>query len=146
MPAKRGRPISSESNSLQVDRRRRVDRLRQQQRRQRQKGQDNPYLQVSQAQQEQYERIISLPSVEEEDAAATLLSLGMRKSPNIELPHDPTDAELQQSAEDVDEHDLLYAGKYETQSKQNTTPKYASSRVLPTIQHPKATRLATPPQ
>lgn len=45
--------------------------------------------------------------MEEEEAAATLVSLGMRKPPDLDIPHDALDAQLQQSAEDVDEHNSL---------------------------------------
>ena len=49
-----------------------------------------------------------------EEAAQTLVSLGMRKSSDLEIPYDFADAQLQQSAEDVDEHDSLYPARQPT--------------------------------
>lgn len=62
---------------------------------------------ITPAQHKQSENIINLPSMEEE-AAATSIALGARKSPDVHLPHDPFDAQLQEKAEEVDEHRLLY--------------------------------------
>ena len=58
--------------------------------------------------------IINLPSIAEEEAATTLLSLGMRKSLDLEVPYDSANAQLQQSADDVDEHDSLYLARQQT--------------------------------
>lgn len=61
------------------------------------------------AQIEQSDKLITLPTVEEEEAATTLLALGVRASPTLGLPQDRLDAQLQQSAVHVNEHDLLYS-------------------------------------
>jgi len=108
MPVKRGRPLSGESDSAAVNRRREQVRERVRQHRLRQKEIQPTDTQPSIAQQEQGDHIVNLTTVEEEEAAATLVSLGMRKPPDLEIPHDALDAQLQQSAEDVDEHNSLY--------------------------------------
>ena len=108
MPAKRGRPLSGESDNPKVDRRRQLERERQQRRRIRQRLATEAQTPVSTAQEEQGDQITSLTTVEEEEAATTLLSLGMRKSPDLDVPHDNIDADLIQRADDVDEHHSLY--------------------------------------
>ena len=113
MPNKRGRPLSGESDDPKIDRRRQLDRARQKRRRERQEGESSG-RQISPPQHAQIESIINISSVEEEEAATTLLSLAMRKSSDLEIPHDFADAQLQQSAEDVDEHDSLYPTRRRT--------------------------------
>lgn len=108
MPVKRGRPLSGESDSAAVNRRREQVRERVRQHRLRQRETQLIDTQPSVAQQEQGDHIVNLTTVEEEEAAATLVSLGMRKPPDLDIPHDALDAQLQQSAEDVDEHNSLY--------------------------------------
>lgn len=108
MPAKRGRPLSGESDSALVNHRREQVRERVRQHRLRQKEMRSTEAQASVAQQEQSDHIVNLTTVEEEEAATTLVSLGMRKSPNLDIPHDPLDAQLLQSADEVDEHHSLY--------------------------------------
>ena len=108
MPAKRGRPLSGESDSAVVNRRREQVRERVRQHRLRQKEIKSTDTQPSVAQQEQSDHIVNLTTVEEEEAAATLVSLGMRKPSDLDIPHDTLDAQLQQSAQDVDEHSILY--------------------------------------
>ena len=108
MSAKRGRPLSGESDSVTVNHRRQQVRERMRRLRQRQRATDNYTTTTTIAQSQQCENIISLPSVAEEEAAATLLSLGLRKSSDLEIAEDPLDARLQESALDVDEHTSLY--------------------------------------
>jgi hypothetical protein len=108
MPAKRGRPLSGESDSAAVNHRREQVRERVRQHRLRQREIRSTGTQASVAQQEQSDHIFNLTTVEEEEAAATLVSLGMRKSPDLDIPHDPLDAQLLQSAEEIDEHNSLY--------------------------------------
>lgn len=80
MPAKRGRPLLGESDSSAVNRRREQVRERMRQLRMRQRESIITPSHTSIAQLEQTESIVNLPSVAEEEAAVTLLSLGMRKS------------------------------------------------------------------
>lgn len=108
MPLKRGRPLSGESNDPGVDRRRILDRLRQQRRRERERTDNAIRAEVSIAQREQGDNIVTLPSIEEEDAAVTLLSLGMRKPPDLDVGEDVTSAQQQRNTEDIDEHVSLY--------------------------------------
>lgn len=107
MSTKRGRPLSGESDNVAVNRRREQVRERMRKLRQRQQG---PHAgTVTPAQQAQEERIVSLPSIEEHQAAETLLALGVRSSAHVQLPDDRLDARLQQQATDVDEHEQLYS-------------------------------------
>lgn len=108
MPAKRGRPLSSESDNIAVNRRREQVRERVRQHRIRQREEQTQQPVVTSAQYEQGESIINLSSVEEEEAVETSPALGMRKSPDIQIPGDPLDAQLQRRAQDVDEHLSLY--------------------------------------
>lgn len=59
------------------------------------------------AQQEQGDDIVNLTTVEEEEAVATSLSMGIRKSPELDVPNDPLDGPLLQDADEVDEHNSL---------------------------------------
>ena len=108
MPTKRGRgrPLSGESDSAAVNRRR--EQVRERMRKHRERSRHVPTATSSFAQQEQGEDIISLPSIKEQDVAATLLSLGMRPSQGLQLPQDRFDAQLQQRAIHVDEHNSMY--------------------------------------
>lgn len=107
MSPKRGRPLSGDSDSVAVNRRR--EQVRERMRRLRQRQQDLHTGTVTSVQQAQEERIVNLPTIEEHQAAETLLALGVRSSEELQLPQDPVDARLQQQANDVDEHDQLYA-------------------------------------
>lgn len=55
----------------------------------------------------QGERIVDFSLTEEERAASTLLQLGLRVQ-NLTLPQDPTSAQLQEEALDINEHTTLY--------------------------------------
>jgi hypothetical protein len=116
MPNKRGRPISGESDSAGVNHRRELERERQRRRRERLRtvGTTRRVERVPE-QLEQGEQIIDLPTIAEENAAATLLQLGLRVQ-DLTLPQNPAEAELQQSATDADEHHEIYP---ETESAQN---------------------------
>jgi hypothetical protein len=64
---------------------------------------------------EQGEQIIDLPTIAEENVAATLLQLGLRVQ-DLTLPQNPAEAELQQSTTNADEYHEIYL---ETESAQN---------------------------
>ena len=108
MLLKRGRPLSGESNDPKVERRRMLERLRQQRRRERERSRSADDAGISTAQRAQGDQVVTLPSVAEEDAAITLLSLGMRKSPDLHIGEDIASAEQQGHAEGIDEHVSLY--------------------------------------
>ena len=72
MPVKRGRPLSGESDSAAVNRRREQVRERVRQHRLRQKETQSTYTQPSVAQQEQGDHIVNLTSVEEEEASGPI--------------------------------------------------------------------------
>lgn len=72
------------------------------------------------AQQEQGDDIVNLTTVEEEEAAATLLSMGIRKSPELDIPDDPSDGQLLQDADEVDEHNSLYREDQQPQSQRTS--------------------------
>lgn len=80
MPAKRGRPLSGESDSAAVNHRREQVRERVRQHCLRQRAMVATDRNISTAQQEQGDSVVNLTPVEEEEAAATLVLLGMRKS------------------------------------------------------------------
>jgi uncharacterized metal-binding protein len=108
MPNKRGRPISGESDSADVNHRRELERERQRRRRERLRtvGATRRVERVLE-QLEQGERIIDLPTIAEENAAATLLQLGLRVQ-DLTLLQNPAEAELQRSATDADKHHEIY--------------------------------------
>ena len=108
MSKKRGRPLSNGSDDARVDRRRELDRARQQRRRQRQREGSVVHDRMSTAQYEQAETVISLPTIVEEEVAVTLRSLG-----DPGEPQDLVDIQLQECAEDVDEHNSLYPGDHQ---------------------------------
>lgn len=120
MPSKRGRPLSSESDSAVVNRRRELVRERVRKHRLRQRAEDVNRSQATTAQQEQGDEIINLTTVEEEEAATTLLSIGMRNTPDVLIPHDPADAQLLENAEEVDEHNSLYIEKPQPRNKRSS--------------------------
>lgn len=59
---------------------------------------------ISTAQYDQGESIVILPSVAVDEAVATLPELGVRQSPDLQLPQNPFDAELQQVIGEVHEY------------------------------------------
>lgn len=69
--------------------------------------------QTTTVQHEQGEEIVNLTTVEEEEATATSLFIGMRNSPDVRIPHDPAAAQLLQSAEEMDEHKTLYIERFQ---------------------------------
>ena len=123
MPAKRGRPLSRESDDVAISYRRRQVRERVRRLRQRQSETQIQPPPVTEAQQRQCENIINLPSVAEEEAFATLPSLGLRKSSDLEIPDDPLDAQLQETALDIYEHESLY--------RNSRQPKISNDKRLP---------------
>ena len=125
MPEKRGRPLSGESDSAAVNRRREQVRERMRQLRMRQRETSAQQARVTSAQHEQSDSFIALPSVEEEEAATTSMSLGIRKSPDLQVPGDPLDAQLQRLAEDVNEHLNLYRDGYREENERTGRPLQA---------------------
>lgn len=107
MASKRGRPILDDDRDAAIERRRLQTRERVRQLRQRQREASSRTVARSAEQLQQGEQIVSLTTSAEENAAATLLQLGLRV-PEISLLQDPTGAELQRSATDADEHDDIY--------------------------------------
>jgi hypothetical protein len=75
--------------------------------RQRQREANNSTLARSTEQLAQGEQIINFTTSTEEDAAATLLQLGLRVQ-DLTLPQNPAEADLQRDAVDADEHHELY--------------------------------------
>lgn len=55
----------------------------------------------------------------QQEAAATLLALGVRASPTLDPPRDRFDAQLQQAAIDVNEHNLLYPKAADDKAKKH---------------------------
>jgi hypothetical protein len=94
MPNKRGRPISGESDSADVNHCCELERERQRRRRERLRivGVTRRVERVPE-QLEQGEQIIDLLTIAEENAAATLLQLGLRVQ-DLTLPQNPAEAEL----------------------------------------------------
>jgi len=128
MPAKRGRPISSDIVDLAQERRREAWRRRQQRRRQEEThvglAGARRHTAAAVPQLSQGEQIVSLTPTEEESAAATLLQLGLRVQ-NLTLPQDPGSVRLQQEALDVDEHTILYPERQTEEAQSQQRPRVA---------------------
>lgn len=107
MASKRGRPVLDDSGDAAVERRRMQTRERVRQLRQRQREGHNRTTARSAEQLEQGEQIINLTTSAEENAAATLLQLGLRVH-GMSLPQNSAEVELQQNATDVDEQHDMY--------------------------------------
>ena len=109
MPGKRGRPISGESDHADVNHRRELDRERQRRRRERLRTVGaSRRVERTTEQLEQGEQIINLTTSAEDEAATTLLQLGLRVQ-GLTLPQDLAEAELQRNAIDVDEDHQMYS-------------------------------------
>ena len=94
MPAKRGRPLSGESTDPALNRRRLLDRQRQQRRYERQQAAKTATQSGPSTQQlHQGERVVDLTTTAEEDAAVTLTQLGLRIQ-DVTLAQDSQDAQL----------------------------------------------------
>jgi len=114
MPAKRGRPLSTDTNNPVIIERRRqtAERVRHLRERRRIAAEaavlatSTVTVQQTTKQSQQADIIAERP-FEETDTAQTLPALGLRVQ-DIDLPQDVTDAQLQQDAVHVDEHDALY--------------------------------------
>jgi hypothetical protein len=105
--AKRGRPISNDTTDPAILRRRqqtaaRMRRIYEQRRLARVADSQPP----TQQQIAQAEAIVELP-FEDHDAAQTLVALGLRVQ-NVVIAQDTADAQLQQEAIEVNEHNILY--------------------------------------
>ena len=117
MPAKRGRPLSSESSDPAVQRRRELGRAREKRRYDRQqaaRAADGNALSLPQLQQG--ERVVDLSTSAEEEAAVTLTQLGLRVQ-DVTLAQDSQDARLQQDSLPIEEHDTLYQTVTKTASR-----------------------------
>ena len=148
MSTKRGRPLSSESDSIVVNRRR--EQVRERVRRLRQRRQEVDGTSSRTVQQSQEERIVSLPSIEEHQAAETLLALGVRQSEDLQLPQDPLDARLQSQAIDADEHEELYPerpshAEYRTEHSPQQERSFFHQFTLPRRQRAEVDNTAHPP-
>lgn len=109
MPGKRGRPISGESDHADVNHRRELDRERQRRRRERLRTVGaSRRVERTTEQLEQGEQIINLTTSAEDEAATTLLQLGLRVQ-GLTLPQDLAEAELQRNAIDADEDHQMYS-------------------------------------
>ena len=109
MPGKRGRPISGESDHADVNHRRELDRERQRRRRERLRTVvASRRVERTTEQLEQGEQIINLTISAENEAATTLLQLGLRVQ-GLTLPQDLAEAELQRNAIDADEDHQIYS-------------------------------------
>src|SRR2546421_488697 len=121
MPAeggrKRGRPMSGETGDAAIQQRRQQTAERVRQHRERRRAAAAAATAAATAamaimvpqtrqQSQQVEAIAERP-FEEQEAAQTLLELGLRVQ-NVTLAEDTYDAKLQQDATHVDEHDELY--------------------------------------
>lgn len=82
-------------------------RERMRQLRQRQREVNNSTAARTAEQLAQGEQIISFATSAEDDAAATLLQLGLRVQ-DLTLPQNPAEAELQRNATDADDHHEIY--------------------------------------
>ena len=126
MPAKRGRPISNESQDPVV-----LERLQRRAERNRRYYNSHrpPRRPPTQAQLQQGEQIVSLAITDEEEAAVTLSQMGLRVS-GLTLAQDAEDAQLQQGAAVVDEHRTLY-GPHALTTARNYHPSlsYSSPRL-----------------
>lgn len=109
MPAKRSRPISNDTSDANIIRRRALGRARQQRLRnqQRQQHPRQPNSLPSEQQLQQGERIVDLSTTQEEDAAVTLIQLGLRVQ-GVTLAQDPVEVQLQHDALPIDEHETVY--------------------------------------
>ena len=107
MASKRGRPILEDDKDAATELRRMRTRERMRQLRQRQREANNSTTVRSTEQLAQGEQIINFTTSSEEDAAATLLQLGLRVQ-DLTLPQNPAEAELQRDAVDADEHHQIY--------------------------------------
>ena len=109
MPGKRGRPISGESDHADVNHRRELDRERQRRRRERLRTVGaSRRVERTTEQLEQGEQIINLTISAENEAATTLLQLGLRVQ-GLTLPQDLAEAELQRNAIDANEDHQIYS-------------------------------------
>ena len=109
MPGKRGRPISRESDHADVNHRRELDRERQRRRRERLRTVGaSRRVERTTEQLEQGEQIINLTISAENEAATTLLQLGLRVQ-GLTLPQDLAEAELQRNAIDANEDHQIYS-------------------------------------
>lgn len=107
MASKRGRPILEDDRDAAIERRRIQTRERMRQLRQRQREGNDSIAARTAEQLAQGEQIINFTTSTEDDAAATLLQLGLRVQ-DLTLPQNPTEAELQRNATDADEHHEIY--------------------------------------
>jgi hypothetical protein len=107
MASKRGRPILEDDKDAATELRRMRTRERMRQLRQRQREANNSTTARSTEQLAQGEQIINFTTSSEEDAAATLLQLGLRVQ-DLTLLQNPAEAELQRDAVDADEHHQIY--------------------------------------
>src|SRR5579871_5616969 len=120
MPAKRGRPLSTDTNNPVIIERRRqtAERVRHLRERRRIAAEaavlatSTVTVQQTTKQSQQADIIAERP-FEETDTAQTLPALGLRVQ-YIDLPQDVNDAQLQQDAVHVDKHDALYDQNYTT--------------------------------
>lgn len=105
---KRGRPLSTESDSLHVNRHREQARARMRQFRERLRVVNATPTAVSEWQLQQGEQIINTIGLEIDRAAPTPDQLGLRVQ-GVTLAQDADGAQLAHSAVPIDEHEILYA-------------------------------------
>jgi hypothetical protein len=108
MATKRGRPILEDDRDAATELRRMRTRERMRQLRQRQRDANNNTSARSAEQLAQGEQIVNFTTSVEEDAAATLLQLGLRVQ-DLTLPQNAAEAELQRDATDANEHHAIYS-------------------------------------
>jgi hypothetical protein len=146
MAPKRGRPISGESGDIRLDTRRAQVRQRVRELRLRRRAEAGPSVQRTPAQLAQGESIINFTTAEEEEAATTLVQLGLRVQ-GIVLPQDISAIEEEREATDVDEHQTLYpppleqrpyASPYQPQQQRQQTSTEDTSQQSRSGQRPLA--------
>lgn len=125
MSSKRGRPLSGEGNDPAVERRRQLTRERVRQHRLRRTHVNGHANRPSEEQLHQSEHIVDLTLTEQEQAATTLLQLGLRVQ-GVTLAQDAADAQLQRQALPIDEHAALY--QYQTPESPEQIPSRQSSQ------------------
>ncbi|TKA66309.1 hypothetical protein B0A55_10720, partial [Friedmanniomyces simplex] len=106
MPRKRGRPVSIESDDPTIVRRREKTLERTRRYHARKRAARDEAIRSSQAQVEQIERVVTLPSIQEdEEAATTLLALAVRRPQGVDLDDDSAGSAPERSYE-ADEHGM----------------------------------------
>ncbi|KIW19427.1 hypothetical protein PV08_03722 [Exophiala spinifera] len=133
MPSKRERPLFEGVEDPALARRRALGAARVQRLRDRRRAARDAQTRPTQAQLQQGEQIISLAMTDEEEAAVTLSQMGLRVS-GLTLAQDAQDAQLQQGATEVDEHQMLYGPYIYTAARNHHPSPSHPTTIAPTSQ------------